>query len=419
MNIYKPNSPQVKIPVKMSSSQKISPPPSQQQQQNFKSTTTKSTKSTKSSKPLKNAESETKTLITLQPAQFQKFSSFNFPVDLVYTWVDGNDEELVKLRQNYVSTQPNVHQDSMASCRWRDFDELKYSIESSKAFAPWIRKIWIITDHQRPYWSDEKMWDNVEFIDHPIIFGEFDEHLPTFNSHSIECHLHNVPGLAEHFIYANDDTFFGSPCEISDFFTEDGKCKIFLSTYELPAEKINKEDTPYSAAQKNVYSIVSQFVRKPRQVLKKLKHQMKASRKQAFEYCWENEISQLYMFNTSSTRFRSLTDIDPLNLVSQMALLIGLAVPAIIQSKYYVFQDTEDVLKVFKHIYKWRPLPKIYCINDTLTNPTELQIQTIRRAFQKYLPHQFYFSQVSQQPTQNKSQRMKPNNEPFGSLKPF
>ena len=37
--------------------------------------------------------------------------------------------------------------------------------------------------------------------------------LPTFSSHAIESRLHHVPDLAEHFLYSNDDMFFGRPVD--------------------------------------------------------------------------------------------------------------------------------------------------------------------------------------------------------------
>jgi len=34
-------------------------------------------------------------------------------------------------------------------------------------------------------------------------------HLPTFSSPAIEAHIHRIPGLANRFIYLNDDVMFG------------------------------------------------------------------------------------------------------------------------------------------------------------------------------------------------------------------
>lgn len=312
----------------------------------------------------------------------------NFPIDLVYTWVDGSDEELINLRKQFEAHIHNIPTDSASECRWRDLDELKYSIESAYRFAPWIRRIYIITDHQRPYWFDENNPGKLVFVDHPDLFGDFDEHLPTFNSHSIETHLHRVPGLSEHFIYANDDTFFGNVVSPNDFFTPDGKFKVFLSTFEMPTGKITDEMIPYAAAQLNTNNLLTEakIGRPPRH---KLKHQMKPLRRSVFEYCWNHDLLMLYMFNTSSNRFRDFNDIDPAALVSHVGLQLGSAIPDTIQSKYYVLNDDSDLNQLFKHLYRWRPLPKLYCINDNMSNPHQKRIEKIHRGFEKYLPHRY------------------------------
>ena len=36
-----------------------------------------------------------------------------------------------------------------------------------------------------------------------------------YNSFAIECFLDRIPGLAEHFIYLNDDMFFGNHVTVS------------------------------------------------------------------------------------------------------------------------------------------------------------------------------------------------------------
>lgn len=351
-------------------------------------------------------------------------SSVDFPIDLVYTWVDGSDEEWMKIRRQFQPTQKNIPDDSLLECRWRDFDELRLSVESVQRFAPWIRTIWIISDFQRPYWYDEKNPGNIKFIDHPQLFQEYEEHLPTFNSHAIESHLHRIPGLAEHFIYANDDTFFGNDVYPLDFFTSDGKFKVFLTINDMETEKSLKEYAkqtpkppvvamvnakvnpkvnytsapppiekldiiPYFTAQAITNSVMDKVFGPSSAPRKRLKHQMKAFCKSVFEWCWENELMQLYLFNTSSTRFRSLSDIDATSLISHVGLVLDMAVPASISSKYYGIQDTTDVRQVFNHLFKFRPIPKLYCINDSLVNPPDEMLNTIRVGMEKYLPHKY------------------------------
>jgi hypothetical protein len=349
-------------------------------------------------------------------------SPVDFPIDLVYTWVDGSDEEWIKIRRQFQPTQKNIPDDSLLTCRWRDFDELRLSIDSVQRFAPWIRTIFIISDFQRPYWYDENNPGKIKFVDHPELFQEYEEHLPTFNSHAIETHIHRIPGLAEHFIYANDDTFFGNDVYPLDFFTSDGRFKVFLTINDMETEKSLKEyakqtpkppvvamvnakvnpkvnyTSPPPPAEKNdiipyftaqaITNLVMDNVFGPASApRKRLKHQMKAFRKSTFEWCWDNEMMQLYLFNTSSTRFRSLSDIDATSLVSHVGLAMNMAVPASISSKFYGIQDTTDVRQVFQHLFKFRPTPKLYCINDSLVEPTDEMLNTIRIGMDKYLPH--------------------------------
>ena len=53
--------------------------------------------------------------------------------------------------------------------------------------------------------------------------------LPTFNSHAIEASLHHIDGLAEHFVYFNDDMFVGRPLRPEPFFTPNGLARVFQS----------------------------------------------------------------------------------------------------------------------------------------------------------------------------------------------
>jgi hypothetical protein len=341
-----------------------------------------------------------------------------FPIDLVYTWVDGSDDEWLKIRKSFEPTQSNLTREASSEQRWRDLDELKYSVESALQFAPWIRKIFIISDHQRPYWFDENNPGKVVFVDHPQLYGEYEEHLPVFNSHSIETHLFRIPDLSEHFIYANDDTFFGNYTKPEDFFTYDGKFKVFLMeeydmeterTFQTHVKEMNQRPqknpkiptksvpqlpsqqfavTPFITAQVHNNAVLDTVFGKSDIPRKRLKHQMRALKKSVFQFCWENEDMYVYLFNTSSTRFRSLTDIDTISLVSHAGLVLGEAVAGIISSKYYSLNnDPKTVKKIFYHLAKRRPAPKLYCINDDTDDPDVRLLECLQTGFEKFLPH--------------------------------
>ena len=85
--------------------------------------------------------------------------------------------------------------------------------------APWINKIYIVTDDQTPAWLDTSH-PKVQMVSHRDILPV--EWLPTFNSHALEASITNIEGLSERFLYANDDTFFARPVTPDFFYTKEG-----------------------------------------------------------------------------------------------------------------------------------------------------------------------------------------------------
>ncbi len=150
-------------------------------------------------------------------------------VDLVYLWVDGNDPQWLAKRNAGIG---NTEEESAVNCegRYADNDELKYSLRSVEKYAPWIRQIFIVTDNQTPAWLNTSN-PKVRIIDHKEIMPE--TCLPCFNSVLIEHFLHKIPGLSEHFLYANDDMFINKPVTRDTFFAADGLPVIRLNRRPL------------------------------------------------------------------------------------------------------------------------------------------------------------------------------------------
>lgn len=150
-----------------------------------------------------------------------------FPIDLVYTWVDGGDE---KWQQKWQYWRRQLHPEdeySVSPARWRDRGELKHSLRSVDEFMPWVRKIFIVTDGQVPKWLNTNH-PKIQIVDHKEIFPP--DALPVFNSMAIESRIPYIKGLSEHFIYANDDMFAGAPLEPEFFFTPTGKPIVYYDT---------------------------------------------------------------------------------------------------------------------------------------------------------------------------------------------
>lgn len=134
------------------------------------------------------------------------------PIDFVIAWVDGSDEAWLKEKSKYQADKIN---EDDSSVRYRDWDNLQYWFRAVEQYAPWVRKIHFVT------WGHIPQWLNVE---HPRIHivrhEDFipQEYLPTFNSHTIELNLHRMEGLAEHFVYFNDDMFLNRALNPENFF---------------------------------------------------------------------------------------------------------------------------------------------------------------------------------------------------------
>ena len=148
-------------------------------------------------------------------------------IDVVITWVDGRDPLHRKKMSAYVKETETAHEDVAAPTRFFSEGEIYYCVASILRFAPFVRKIFIITDEQNP---DLVPFININFpdnripvvvVDHRVIFREYEAYLPTFNSLSIETCLFRIPGLAENFVYFNDDFFLIREIKPTDWFQND------------------------------------------------------------------------------------------------------------------------------------------------------------------------------------------------------
>lgn len=146
-------------------------------------------------------------------------------IDFVVTWVNGSDPrhqaKLAKYKDDF-ETDFRAS-DSLDDIRWQQDDEIRLLLKSVDLFAPWVRKVWIVTDAQVPQFDvSDALAAKIHIIDHTEIFAGFAAYLPTFNSISIETMLWRIDGLAENFVYFNDDVFLTNPVRPSDFFHRDG-----------------------------------------------------------------------------------------------------------------------------------------------------------------------------------------------------
>jgi hypothetical protein len=144
-------------------------------------------------------------------------------IDAVVAWVDGDDpKHRAKLDRHLatVGRRPS----SARPTRFRSVGEVDYCITSILRFAPFVRRIHVVTDDQRPpIFGAAERWtpalrDKLVLVDHREAFAGYEDCLPSFNSLSIATVLYRIPGLAERFVYFNDDVMLIKPITVEAFF---------------------------------------------------------------------------------------------------------------------------------------------------------------------------------------------------------
>ncbi|XP_037073450.1 N-acetylglucosamine-1-phosphotransferase subunits alpha/beta-like [Pollicipes pollicipes] len=121
--------------------------------------------------------------------------------------------------------------DAVAPSRFADSQELRYSLRSLERFAPWVRRVYLVTNGQIPDWLALDS-ARLTLVTHEEIFPDA-SHLPTFSSPAIEAHLHRITGLSERFLYFNDDVLLGRPVWPEDFYTSGDGYSVRLA-WRLP-----------------------------------------------------------------------------------------------------------------------------------------------------------------------------------------
>ncbi|MEU9992596.1 stealth conserved region 3 domain-containing protein [Streptomyces sp. NPDC048045] len=254
----------------------------------------------------------------------------DFPVDAVYTWVDDTDPDW-RARRDVAKKAAGIADEEADSgdVRFRNRDELRYSLRSLAMYAPWIRNIYIVTDDQTPHWLDTSQ-PGVRVISHREVFTDT-EWLPTFNSHAIESQLHHIDGLSEHFLYFNDDVFLGRPLTPQEFFTSNGHTRFFWSPTAVPPAPLSPEDEGYFAAAKNNRALLERdFQRTATQGFLHTPHPLRRSVLTEIEEAYPKEIA-----TTASSTFRARTDLSvPSSLHHHYSYLTGRSHPSTLSSTF-------------------------------------------------------------------------------------
>lgn len=335
-----------------------------------------------------------------------KYMEKSYDIDAVILWVDGNDGVWQKERDKYIG---DVSQDFRTN-RYRDWDNLQFIFRGIEKFAPWIRKVFLVTCGHYPKWLNLNC-EKLVLVKHSDFISE--EYLPTFSSRAIDLNLHRIPQLSEHFIYFNDDMFLTNYVKPRDFFRNGLPTDMFserplfsgngvfshniLNIFDI----LNKHFQRKDVLKKNIAKILN-----PKYGLvffynltwyicpyKKFSalynnHLPMGYRKSTFETVWKVEPE--IMKQTVSNKFRSLTDVNQF-IFNYWALLTGEFVPINTnhQGKLYLIKD-KDNTQLFRDICRQKY--KRICVNDECSDEIYSVVkENLNQCLESILPENSIF----------------------------
>ena len=294
----------------------------------------------------------------------------------------------------------------VSEARFRDYGFLKYWFRGVEKFAPWVRKIHFVTCGQKPEWLDASN-PKINWVDHRDFIPQ--QFLPTYNSVVIERYMHKIPGLAEHFVYFNDDFYITSSISPERFFKNGLPCDIAVFQY-------NPAWSQWYKRIKNNLRIINRhfdkkevlarfhdkwfdksygsrarwnYLLKPygKFITLRTPHNAQPYLKSTFEEVWA--VAGKELTETSANRFRTVTDYTP-ELFRTWQICKGDFEP------YNTYADTKmfplmiKSKKAIKAIYGQSY--KLICLNDNVhIRHYGLVMENLKAAFDHILPEKSSF----------------------------
>jgi hypothetical protein len=304
----------------------------------------------------------------------------DFDIDMVFSWVDGSEPGYLEERRRWGALS-GLTADSPPA-RYRQIDELRFALRSVHAFAPWVRRIFVASDSPAPDWLDPAH-PQVTFVRSEEFFADPGV-LPTFNSHAIESQVHRIPGLAEHFLYSNDDMFFGRPVTPAMFFSPGGITRFVEATVRIGLGESDPMRTGHDNAMRVNRSLLRE--RFGRTITRHLEHTAAPLRRSVLAEL-EREFPDDFA-RTAASRFRSPADISVTNsLYHYYALLTGRAVTQTALRVLYVETTLARSTELLRRLERRRRY-EMFCLNDGIEPeiPEETRVATVTSFLERYFP---------------------------------
>ena len=323
-------------------------------------------------------------------------------IDFVLPWVDGSDPAWQAEMHRWQShDRPDSAQADDTPERYRDWGTLRYWFRAVERFAPWVGRIHLLTWGHLPDWLDTSHPQL-----HVVRHEEFipDAYRPVFNSCPIELNMHRIEGLAERFVYFNDDTFLCRPVAPERFFRH-GLPADMARLSIIPQERaghnalecmrvINRRHTPHKAIAAAPGKWFN-FRYPPADLLKSVSllpwsffpglkdhHMPQPFLRSTFDTLWTEEFAELDA--TCRHRFRTPTDLSQW-LVRYEQLVTGRFTPVGMRDTLLTKLSDEGTEAIADALLSDRYA--MICINDNndIRHPEQVRA-TLEEAFRRLLP---------------------------------
>ncbi len=290
-------------------------------------------------------------------------------MDVVITYVDGRDPLWQKDYAEALDV-PTITK------RYRDWGTLKYLLRGIEVNMPFVENVYLVVarDSQVPEWADR---ENLHVVLHEDIIPA--EYLPTFNSTTIEMFLHRIPGLAERYLYFNDDIFPVAPCCPEDFYV-DGKTAMGFSTC-LFAKALYKRQI------RNGYRLALKALgKRPGCLFRRPQHTCSPMQKSVCEELYAKVEPEIL---ASLSPLRTMDNLNQHMYLNYM-LCSGRAVSRRISSKFFSMAIASPA-RIADYIC--RPKSRLLCVNDVNFSEEKfiLYKNTLSAGFEKRFPEKSRF----------------------------
>lgn len=265
--------------------------------------------------------------------------------DFVVTYVCPDDYAWRKEYERQalaVNCTPNFN-----SGRYRDFGTIRYVLRGVATYMPWVRNCYLVVEResQVPAWVNRK---EVKIIYHKQIIPS--DYLPTYNSCTIECFLWKIPGLAEQFVYANDDMIPIAYIPEKQFYNPLPCLPVNVLTF-------NEGQGSYRHQLHNGEALIRRILDMPpnNDSVMKTGHNINPHLKSTWELIWQHESKALF---ESLSTFRTKRNVNQ-NLCDYYHILSGKVSPCHRKSTYFEMKDIKDLCEKIR-----KSDSQLICVND-------------------------------------------------------